>query len=367
MLLEENYRSTQTILTAANAIIKKNKKRHEKTLFTKNNEGEQIAVATSLSEVGEADWVAGECKKLIAEKVNPSHIAVLYRANFQSRALEEGMLRHSVSYQVLGTRFFDRKEVKDLIAYLKAALNEDGYGSLTRAIQTPARGIGKTTIMKIASGEKDSLSPAMKNKVQQFFTILTAIKKNVKEKPASEVIKFVLAASGLENELKKGGEEGQERLENLRELVTLAAKYNHLSAPEGILMLLEEVALASEQDSLNEKKDGVKLMTVHAAKGLEFDYVFIVGLEQDLFPHAGFGNEDRDAEEERRLFYVAITRARKKVYLSYAQTRTIYGSRQITSPSEFILDLPENLLKVSEHHTDHLPNGGKSYLPDIFF
>ncbi|MDO8183595.1 MAG: UvrD-helicase domain-containing protein [bacterium] len=374
VLLEENYRSTQTILTAANQVISKNKKRHEKTLFTKNNAGEQISVTTSLSELAEADFVASECKKLISADTPASNMAVLYRVNFQSRVLEEAMLRQNVPYQVLGTRFFDRKEVKDLMSYLKVALNNEDYASLSRAISSPTRGIGKTTIMKIAAGERGSLPAAMGRKVQDFFNVLNQIKQTIESKNTSEVIKFTLTASGLESSLKKGGAEEQERLENLRELVTLATKYDYLPAPEGIIALLEEVALASEQDSLNEKKDGVKLMTVHAAKGLEFDYVFITGLEQDLFPHAGFGpsggragETDRDEEEERRLFYVAITRARKKVYLCYAQVRTIFGSRQVTIPSEFIFDIADDLLEMSEHHPTDLPNGGKSYLPDIFF
>jgi DNA helicase-2/ATP-dependent DNA helicase PcrA len=367
VLLEENYRSTQTILTAANQVIQKNTKRHEKNLFTKNNEGEQISLVTSLSELAEADFIASEAKRLIGDGTRASEIAVLYRANFQSRVLEESMLRKNVPYQVLGTRFFDRKEVKDLMSYLRAALNHEDYASLARAIQTPARGIGKTTIAKIANGEQDSLPPSMRRKVQEFFNALDQIKKSIETKSTSEVIKLALASSGLEMSLKTEGEEGQERLENLRELVTLATKYDYLPAPEGVIALLEEVALASEQDSLNEKKDGVKLMTVHAAKGLEFDYVFISGLEQDLFPHAGFGEKDRDEEEERRLFYVAITRARKKVYLTYAQVRTIFGSRQVTVPSEFIFDISDDLLEASEHQPSDLPNGGKSYLPDIFF
>ncbi len=367
VLLEENYRSTQTILTAANTIIQKNTKRHEKNLFTKNDGGELISLISNLSEVSESDFIGAESKRLIKSGVSADNIAVLYRANFQSRALEEGMLRHNVPYQVLGTRFFDRKEVKDLVAYIKAALNEEDYGSLSRAISSPARGIGKTTVMKIVAGERESLPSAMSRKVNDFFYILDEIKKRVEVETASQVIKFTLSASGLESSLKKGSADEMERLENLRELVTLATKYDSMPAPEGILMLLEEVALASEQDSLNEKKEGVKLMTVHAAKGLEFDYVFITGLESDLFPHAGFGEKDRDEEEERRLFYVAITRARKKVYLTYAQTRAIYGSRQVTMPSEFILDLPDDLLEASDHSPDNLPNGGKSYLPDIFF
>ena len=373
VLLEENYRSTQTILTAANQVIEKNKNRHDKKLFTKNRAGELITLATSLSEIAEADYIATTAKNLIKNGAKPDEIAVLYRANFQSRALEEGMLRHNVPYQVLGTRFFERKEVKDLMAYLKAALNAADYASLVRASGAPARGIGKVTLAKIAAGERASLTGATASKVTELYQALDKIKLAIETKSTSEAVKLALQISGLESKLKKGSEEEVERYENLRELVTLATKYDHLPAPEGIIALLEEVALSSEQDSLNEKKEGVKLMTVHAAKGLEFDYVFITGLEQDLFPHAGFnpstgraGEKDRDEEEERRLFYVAITRARHKVYLTYAQTRALYGSRSVTVPSEFIFDIADDLIEATEHHSEDLPNGGKSYLPDVF-
>lgn len=367
VLLEENYRSTQTIIAAANQVISKNTKRHEKNLFTKNKEGEPLTLVSTLSEAAEADFIGNTCKQLQQSGVALKEIAILYRANFQSRVLEEAMLRKNIPYQVLGTRFFDRKEIKDLMSYLRAALNPNDYASLARAIQTPARGIGKTTITKIAANEHESLPAAMARKVNDFYKTLSEIKAVVETKPTAEVIKFTLQVSGLELSLKKGSAEEQERLENLRELVTLATKYNPLPPPEGVIALLEEMALASDQDSLNETQNGVKLMTVHAAKGLEFDYVFITGLEQDLFPHVGLGDKNRDDEEERRLFYVALTRARKKVYLTYAQTRTIFGSRQVTVPSEFILDISDDLVEVAEHYTEDLPNGGKSYLPDIFF
>jgi DNA helicase-2/ATP-dependent DNA helicase PcrA len=188
----------------------------------------------------------------------------------------------------------------------------------------------------------------MREKITDFRRVLAEIRETIQNKPCSESIKFILARTGLEQELKTSGEEGTERLENIRELVTLATKYDGRPVGEGMMDLVTEMSLTSDQDSLNEKKDGVKLMTVHAAKGLEFDYVFIVGLEQDLFPHAGFGNdkEVRDTEEERRLFYVAVTRAREKLFLSYAQTRMIYGNRQSNMPSEFIFDIDESLLEA---------------------
>ena len=346
VLLEENYRSTQTILTAANAIISKNRQRHDKTLFTNNKDGSKISIFASLDEMSEGQFVAKKAGDLINKGADPSQIAVLYRANFQSRALEESFLRESVPYQVLGTRFFERKEIKDLLAFVRLALNENDLEGLKRAINVPPRGIGKVTLDKIIAGQENELPPKMRQKIADFRKLLGEIRNIINTKTCSEAIKFILNHTGIEKELKENGEEGTERLENLRELVSIATKYDFLPAGEGMMDLVTEMSLTSDQDSLNEKRDGVKMMTVHAAKGLEFDYVFIVGLEQDLFPHKGFGEEKKDMEEERRLFYVAVTRAREKLFLSYAQTRLIFGSRQVGMPSEFIFDIDDSLLEA---------------------
>jgi len=346
VLLEENYRSTQTILTAANAIISKNRQRHDKTLFTNNKDGSKIGIFASLDEMSEGQFVAKKAGDLINKGADPSQIAVLYRANFQSRALEESFLRESVPYQVLGTRFFERKEIKDLLAFVRLALNENDLEGLKRAINVPPRGIGKVTLDKIIAGQENELPPKMRQKIADFRRLLAEIRETINTKTCSEAIKFILNHIGIEKELKENGEEGTERLENLRELVSIATKYDFLPAGEGMMDLVTEMSLTSDQDSLNEKRDGVKMMTVHAAKGLEFDYVFIVGLEQDLFPHKGFGEEKKDMEEERRLFYVAVTRAREKLFLSYAQTRLIFGSRQVGMPSEFIFDIDDSLLEA---------------------
>ncbi len=346
VLLEENYRSTQTILTAANAVISKNKQRQDKTLFTKNKDGQKIGLFTSLDENGEAGFAAKKSSQLMNEGIPANEIAVLYRANFQSRVLEEAFLRVNVPYQVLGIRFFERKEVKDILAFIRLALNNNDLESVKRVINIPARGIGKVTLLKIFAGQQADLPSKMQEKINSFNRLIEEIKTSIETKKCSEVIKFILERTGLEQELKTSGEEGSERLENIRELVTLATKYDERPLGEGMLDLVTEMSLTTDQDSLNEKKDGVKLMTVHAAKGLEFDYVFIVGLEQDLFPHGGFGETDRDQEEERRLFYVAVTRAREKLFLSYAQTRMIYGNRQVNIPSEFIFDIDDSLLEA---------------------
>ncbi|MFA6254237.1 MAG: UvrD-helicase domain-containing protein [Candidatus Paceibacterota bacterium] len=346
ILLEENYRSTQTILTAANQVIEKNKQRHEKKLFTKNKAGAKIGLYTGLGEGDEANFIAQKAKELIGEGKNPNEIAVLYRANFQSRVLEEACLQASVPYQVLGTRFFERKEIKDIVAFIRAALNPDDWESMKRVINIPPRGIGKTTLMKLAAGQFADLPATMRQKISQFKKILSEIADCAQISQPSDLIKFIIKKTGLEEDLKKSGEEGEERLENIKELVNVAAKYDHLPPEEAVEAMMTEISLATDQDELDQPKIGVKLMTVHAAKGLEFDYVFITGLEQDLFPHAGISDEKRDGEEERRLFYVAVTRARHKLYLSYAQTRQVFGQRRVNMPSEFIFDIDENLLET---------------------
>ncbi len=401
VLLEENYRSTKNILEAANEIIKKNKYRPDKNLFTENTVGEKIGLYEALDETDEADFVATKILEIIdgagansnflngdvAEQdilrkntigesytgdafsqvlgKNPqtiqksissftlSNIAVLYRANYQSRALEEAMLRYNIPYQVLGVKFFERKEIKDTLAYLRAALNPENLSDIKRIINFPARGIGKATLAKLFANEKENLPIKTQIKINNFYKILENIKEKIATENASAVIKYVIKHTGIETELLEGGEEGIERLANIKELATLALKYDSLANGLGIERLLEDAALASDQDSIminqdkKEQKDAVKLMTVHASKGLEFNTVFITGLEDGLFPNVRDGETktNEDAEEERRLFYVALTRARHKLYLSFANFRTIFGSRNINAPSEFIADIPRDLLE----------------------
>lgn len=354
VMLEENYRSTQTILTAANAIIEKNVNRHPKRLFTNNPTGDAIIVAPHLDEQGEARYVAGTARELLASGVPASEIAVLYRENFQSRALEEQFLRIGVPYKVLGTRFFDRAEIKDVLSYLRAAQNHESRLDVTRAVSAPPRGIGKTTLEKLFAGGMESLPAATRAKVAGFFNTLRSIRESIESRKPSETIAHVLTVSGMEKHLKDGDAEDQERLANVRELVSLAVKYDEFQPQEGIERLLEEAALMSEQDSLDlhaqagMSEGAVSLMTVHASKGLEFDVVILVGLEQGLFPSIRMNDESRDPEEERRLFYVALTRARKNVYLTYAGSRLKYGSREYASPSEFLEDIDPRLVKVED-------------------
>ena len=356
VVLEENYRSTKVILEAANEIIKKNIKRKEKNLFTKNTGGANISVYSAYDESDEANYVSQAVKSLLAAGTTHNEIAVLFRANFQSRVLEEAFVSSEIPYQVIGTRFYERKEVKDVLSFIRAALNENSLGDLKRIVNVPPRGIGKVTLLKIF--EKKDIAGAVGEKVRSFFNLLEKIKDLASTNKTSDTIKFVLKASGLEAHLKTGTEEDIERLENVKELATLSIRYDNMAPPEGIEKLLEDAALAADQDELedSDQKQKVKLMTVHASKGLEFEHVFIIGLEDGLFPHQPLdNNEDRDEEEERRLFYVALTRAKKKVHLSYASVRTIFGSRQVNLPSEFVTDIPDRLMEAAE-----MPNSIKT-------
>ena len=353
--LEENYRSTKNILEAANAVIEKNKIRFKKNLFTGNAEGDKIGLFQGFDETNEAGFVASKAKEFIENSTPPEEISVLYRANFQSRALEEAFMNLGVPYELIGTRFFERKEIKDILSYLRSALNPDSLSDLKRIVNVPARGIGKTTILKIFSGEESSLPPAMKTKLSRFRSLLKEIEKVSREKKSSETISFIIKASGLEKEWKDGGEEGAARLENAYELSNFASRYDGTAPEDDILNFLADAALQSDQDEMKDEGGAVRLMTAHAAKGLEFNVVFITGLEEGLFPHQRineeiFSQDDTVAqtgrvEEERRLFYVALTRARKKVFLSYAETRTLFGRRQINMPSGFISDIPEILVE----------------------
>ncbi|TSC83382.1 MAG: DNA helicase II / ATP-dependent DNA helicase PcrA, partial [Parcubacteria group bacterium Gr01-1014_17] len=349
--LEENYRSTQTILDAANRVIEKNKHRLEKTLFTKNAGGEKIGLFAALDEAHEAQFIAEKSRELITNGTPPREIAVLFRANFQSRALEEAFLNADIPYQVVGVRFFERKEVKDIIAYARAALDQTNTGDFARIINVPPRGIGKVTLLKILAKQEGGLTAGTRQKIAAFRGLLARIQKKLETEPLSVALKYILTESGIEKTLKDGDGEDEERLENLRELVSFAMRYDARPRAEALEQFLTDAALASDQDELKEEKNAVRLMTVHSAKGLEFDVVFIAGLEDGLFPHARLYAETQtpeESEEERRLFYVALTRARKKIYLSYAGVRSVFGSRQVNLPSEFIFDIPEELLEDAQ-------------------
>jgi DNA helicase-2/ATP-dependent DNA helicase PcrA len=345
VLLEENYRSTKAILSAANACISKNQYRVEKNLFTKNEDGAALSLYQAFNETDEAGFVARTIDELIERKVAPRDIAVLYRANFQSRALEEALLAGNIPYQVLGTRFFERAEVKDALAYLRAALF-GAAADIARIANTPRRGIGKTTLLALLSNMEEKLRADARKSVGDFRALLARIAQHAQGAAPSEALRFAIRESWLERDLKADRIEGAERLENLRELIALASRYDALPPQEAMQKFLEDAALASDQDELKEDQNAVRLMTVHAAKGLEFPYVFITGLEEGLFPYGRDGESDRDKEEERRLMYVALTRAQKKIYLSFASMRTVFGSQSLSEPSQFLADIPQELLEL---------------------
>jgi len=347
IVLEHNYRSTKTIVEAANQIIEHNKNRKDKHAVTDNADGERITIHPASTAETEGLWVAREARRLIERGTKPEEIAVLYRTNFQSRTLEEAFLACGVPYKLLGTRFFDRKEVKDTLAWIRLALEPDRESDRMRAVQSPPRGIGKVTLGKLVAGKRDELRTSDKAKVDTFEAVVAGLRELAETSLPSAFVKLAIEKSGMESALLKEGEEGQERLENVKELATLASRHDEIPGLDGIAAFLAEAALAGDQDEMDrpegerkEKIPGVTLMTVHAAKGLEFDAVFVTGLEEGLFPHEGMGGEeDRDEEEERRLFYVAITRAKKRLFLTLARIRRIYGTDFMSEPSQFIRDI----------------------------
>ena len=354
VMLEQNYRSTKNIIEAANSVIEKNVYRVPKILFTENVKGEEISICEAYDEQSEAMFVATKIDELL-EKNHPEDIAILYRANFQSRVLEEALLDKQIPYQVLGVKFFERKEIKDLLSYVRTAYNKESLSDIKRIINIPTRGIGKTTIAKLFANQTNDLPKTMQEKIKKFYELIDDIRLYIDAHKPSESIKYLIEKSGIKDELSHGTSDEQERLENMMELVTLAIKYDSIEEGEGMEKLLEDASLSSDQDTLiHNSSKGVRLMTVHASKGLEFKYVFITGLEQDLFPHINDRSKRKeDTEEERRLFYVAVTRAREKLFLTYATLRTIYGMKQVNMPSEFIYDIPAHLTIFKQAHSSN--------------
>jgi DNA helicase-2/ATP-dependent DNA helicase PcrA len=356
ILLEQNYRSTKNIIAAANDVISKNKYRPEKNLFTANADGEKLSLYQAYDETDEANFIARMVQQMVDDGAQPQDFTVLYRANFQSRAIEEALLNAQLAYQVIGTRFFERREIKDTLSFVRLALRspseEWGGADLVRVANVPPRGIGKVTLLKMLAGREAELTGAVREKVALFRSLLQKIQEASEILTPSALIRFVVVESGMDTMLKEDKLEGVERLENIRELVSLATRYDDLPKEEALEALLESAALASDQDEIKDEKNAVRLMTVHASKGLEFPYVFITGLEEGLFPYerdsssdTGRRGAEADQEEERRLMYVALTRAEKKVFLSYASYRTVFGSKTGTVPSQFLSDISNDLVE----------------------
>ena len=313
IILEQNYRSTKNLVDAANAVIEKNKNRKEKYSTTDNAAGAPILVHSARSAEDEARWIAVKIRELMGGGAPPEEIAVLFRTNFQSRALEEGLLRAGVPYRLLGTRFFARKEVKDALAWMRLAMDASREADKLRAASSPPRGIGKVTLGKLAAGERSALRAGELAKVEEFERAVAELASAAEALAPSEFVRLVIEKSGLRRALlDEGSAEDRERFENIEELSSVAARHDGAPGKDGIAAFLAEAALASDQDEMDHpsarsghgsEKKGVTLMTVHAAKGLEFDTVFVSGMEEGLFPHQGMGGAgDRDEEEERRLF-----------------------------------------------------------------
>jgi len=351
IVLERNYRSTKNLVDAANAVIEKNKNRKEKRSTTEQEAGEPIVIHMASSAEDEARWIAQKIRELMNSGVKPEGVAILFRTNFQSRALEEGLLRAGVPYKLLGTRFFGRKEVKDALAWMRLAMDPSREVDKLRAAASPSRGLGAVTLGKLAAGQRDQLRASDLAKVEKFEQVIAELATAAETLAPSEFVKLVIEKSGMRRALvEEGSEEDRERFENIEELASVAARHDGVPGKEGIALFLAESALASDQDELDQgEKTGVTLMTVHAAKGLEFDTVFVGGMEEGLFPHGGMGGEkDRDEEEERRLFYVAMTRAKSRLFLTLARVRKIYGSDTYAEPSSFLADIDNSLLVYDE-------------------
>lgn len=354
ILLEENYRSTKCILNVANDIIKNNKQRKEKNLWTQNNDGEKITYHKAENEKDEANYVKNEIQKLIDNGVEKSNIAVLYRTNAQSRIIEEELLHHNIPYKVVGSfYFYNRKEIKDLISYLKLIYNPHDDISLLRIINTPKRGIGLKTIenltLKAISENKSIYEVIDSGKELQFKNIIEKIKQKQEELSLTELIDYILNETGLKQELENEKTiEAEIRLENLNEFKTVARnfedKYGIISLDE----FLDSISLVSDIEEHKDNKDVITLMTIHSAKGLEFDYVFLMGMEETLFPHRNSLLDSEQIEEERRLCYVAVTRAKKKLYLTNARKRMIFGDISYNPPSRFINEINEEYLEKEE-------------------
>lgn len=358
--LEENYRSSPSIVKAANAVIARNAVRHPKQLWTQKNDGPLPCLFVADHSAAEAHYVALHILDLFEQGKKPADIAILFRTNAQSRALEEALIAANIPYKLVsGTKFYERKEIKDLLAYVRYALNPSDRVALGRIINTPPRGIGKALQVKYFAclhqqAALQKVTPAERARIEAFEKICRDIREETQSKSIYEVIKMLVARIGFIDYL-AGDKNGEERIENAQELLAAARRYDDIPAPESAQKFLEEAVLMSDQDGLRnwgdqsnkEDKGQIPLMTVHAAKGLEFDTVFVTGLEEGLFPHA-LSQEAHELEEERRLFYVALTRARERVIITSSRARFQRGELVFADLSRFLSEIPPHLLEIKE-------------------
>lgn len=391
VFLEQNYRSTQTILEAAHHLISLNQHRKENNLWTENEKGVPITVTEAYTEHEEAQLVVSEVDRLARQGLHqPGHCAVTYRTNAQSRAIEEAFLRYGIPYKlVAGTRFYERREVKDIIAYLRLIHNPYDEVSLARVINIPPRGIGQRTmddLMRWAKGlnvpmytalqmvvskkeegeDNASKHPFNSRIIQALTNFLSQINELISSSQSLDVVKLldaVVEKIGYRSYLLDSSENGEERWENVLELRTVAAEYRHLEPNEGHTSFLEGVALVSDTDDLDEKGDYVTLITLHQAKGLEFPVVFIVGMEEGVFPHIKSFDDPAQMEEERRLCYVGITRAKERLYLMRAFRRSLMGSSTVNPPSRFLADIPSHLISAPSSSKGISPSTATTWAP----
>ncbi len=363
--LDRNYRSTQIILDAAGSVIARNENQRHKKMWTEITEGETITVFSARDEREEAEYVVQEVVRQASAQNRPmSDFAVLYRTNAQSRMMEEAFLRASLPYRVVGgIKFYQRKEIKDIIAYLRLTKNPLDNLALERIINEPKRSIGKATLEKwlksaqnegkgmleagyALTAETSGLREVKIRSIHDFCELMSSFRESIESsKSLFHLIGHILKKSGYLKSLDDKTSEGETRQENVRELLSVAKKYDEYETGEALQLFLEEVTLASDTDSIDRSLPTIHLMTIHSSKGLEFPVIFVIGLEEGIFPHSRSAFSPHELEEERRLMYVALTRAKQKVYLLFADQRTIFGSTQINPTSRFVGEIPEHLVK----------------------
>jgi len=365
--LEQNYRSTATILEAANAVIENNQGRLGKDLWTDGEKGDPIRLYAGFNEQDEARYIADEMNRLIDSGVNPTEIALLYRSNAQSRVLEEALIHLQVPYRIYGgVRFYERMEIRNAVAYLRLILNRQDDASMERIMNVPPRGIGNKTVETLRVLARDQgcslwqsaemalannvLATRAANALQNFLQLMTDLDASIQEKEdLGDMVKLVNDASGMiEYHEKEKGEKGRTRVENLNELISAAQSFSSeidFDTPSELLALfISEASLDAGDAQADEFEDSVNLMTLHSAKGLEFEHVFLAGLEENLFPHKMSMNDAGGIQEERRLAYVGITRARKELTLTYAESRRLYGNETFNTLSRFVREIPDKLV-----------------------
>ncbi|MEW6623932.1 MAG: DNA helicase PcrA [Bacillota bacterium] len=361
--LEQNYRSTACILDAANAMIKNNKGRKEKKLWTENPKGEQLTLLKSENERDEAEKVVSEVLRLkLDNKYNLRDMAVLYRTHSQSRALEEELVRNNMPYQIFGgIKFYERKEIKDILAYLKVLVNKDDTVSLTRIINVPKRGLGTTSWSRVEeyAAQKaiplfdalkqpdiiNDLSARARKQLSSFYELMQRFGEAMDEFSVKDLTSYVLSETGYWESLQEEDTpEAEARIENLKEFLNVAAAYDRYNPSGSLEEFLAEISLVADIDQYNADDDLLVLMTLHTAKGLEYPVVFMIGMEEGLFPHFKSLENDYELEEERRLCYVGMTRAKEKLYLSFAKMRMIYGETIPRPISRFLQEIPAHLL-----------------------